>query len=99
MRAQETVTFFSNAAAGTSATFELRGGRYVLEVASTGSGGTVTLSGLGPDGTTYVAIPPSIGTALTASGAVVYDLPPGQYHVVVATLTANYVNISRVPEE
>jgi hypothetical protein len=99
MRAQETVTFLSNAAAGTSSTFELHGGRYVLECAATGSGGTLALQGKGPDGATFVTIPPSIGTALTASGAVVYDLPPGQYQVVVTTLSAIYVNVSRVPEE
>lgn len=98
MRAQESVQPFNNAAAGTSATFFLQGGRYVLEAASTGTG-TVTLNALASDGVTFVPVVPAVGSALTASGTGIYDLPPGQYNVVVATLTANYITLTRVPGE
>jgi hypothetical protein len=98
MRSQEAVNIFANAAPGTSAQFELHGGTYQLSVAATGSGGTVTLSQLGPDGATFIPCASS-STALTAAGTQLYDLPPGQYKLVVGTLTAVYAIICRVPKE
>lgn len=98
MRAQESVSIFSNAAAGTSAQFELKGGTYQLDIAATGSGGTAVLNQLGPDGVTFI---PAVGTtaALTASGTQLYDLPPGQYKLTTTTLTAIFASITRVPKE
>lgn len=96
MRAQEGVAPFVNAAPGTSAQFELRGGRYAFMFIGTGAG-TVDLKALGPDGATLV---PCGLTQITATvGYQVVDLPPGQYKVVIATFTANYVSITRVPVE
>lgn len=98
MRAQECVTPFAAAAAGTSADFELRGGNYLLILGATGIGGTVTLNAKGRDGT-YAAVT-SRETAITAAGAIHFDgLPPGQYQLVIATLTANTATIERVPIE
>lgn len=98
MRAQEGVLIFSNAAAGTSAQFELKGGTYQLGIAATGSGGTAVLNQLGPDQATFI---PCVATtaALTASGTQLYDLPPGQYKLTTTTLTAIFAVIERVPKE
>lgn len=86
---------FSNAAAGTSPQFELRGGKYALDVAATGSAGTVVLNKLGPDGVTFIPVLP-LTTALTQTGSAIYDLSPGQYTVTVATLTAIFVSITEI---
>lgn len=96
MRAQECIKPFTNAAAGTSATFELRGGKYMVAFNGTGTG-TVDVQRLGPDGVTFIACGVTQITATT--GAQTLDLPPGQYRVVIATFTANYVAIERVPGE
>lgn len=95
MHAQENVTPFSNAAAGT-AKFSLRGGRYAVVYSGTGTG-TVDLKMLGPDGTTYIACGLTQITATT--GYQVVELAPGAYEVVIATFTANYVGITRIPAE
>lgn len=95
MRGNEAVRPFANAAAGTSAAFELMGGAYVLDFVATGTG-TVDLQRLGPDGATYFAVITQI-TANGTSGSIA--LPPGQYKVVVATFTAIYVSITRIPGE
>lgn len=99
MRAQECVTPFAAAAAGTSADFELRGGNYLLLVAATGSGGTVTLNAKSANGT-YIG--PIVGreSAITATGYQHYDgLPPGIYQLVIATLSAITATVERVPTE
>lgn len=84
--------FESNVAAGTYS-FNLRGGKYWLETKSTGSG-TIDLKKLGPDGSTYTAR----ATQITATaGQQTLELPPGSYQLVVATFTANYLEISRIP--
>lgn len=90
----ESVNPFSNAAAGTSAAFRLRGGKYAVSFTGTGTG-TVDLKRLGPDGTTYIAC--GLTQITATSGQQNLDLPPGQYEVIIATFTANYVNITRIP--
>lgn len=98
MRGVDNALPFNNAAAGTSAAFTLNGGRYLLTLGATGSGGTVGLQR--NIGGTYVGVSPAFGVAaLTAAGSVVYDLPPGQYKLVITTLTANTASIDRVPGE
>lgn len=94
MHAQEVVNPFVNAAAATSAAFELKGGRYAFEFMGTGTG-TVDLKIVGPDGVTLLAC--GLTQITATAGWQVIDLPPGQYKVVIATFTANYVTISRVP--
>jgi hypothetical protein len=95
MHAQESVKVATNAAAGTY-TFELRGGRYAVEFAGTGTG-TVDVKGLGPDLTTFIPVGVTQITATT--GYQVVELPPGQYEAIIATFTANYLTLTRVPAE
>jgi hypothetical protein len=97
MRAQEAVRPFVNAAPGTSATFELKGGAYVIDFVGTGTG-TVVLNRLGPDGTTF--LPVTLPAAVTVSAvSQSFGLPQGQYNVVITTTTANSVTVARVQAE
>ena len=83
---------YSNIAATTSP-FVLRGGSYWIETKSTGSG-TLDLQKLGPDGTTYTA---RITQITATAGQQTISLPPGTYKWVIATFTANYLEITRIP--
>jgi hypothetical protein len=69
---------FSNIAA-TTAAFQLRGGKYGAAVIAS-TYGTVTLTVLGPDGTTYL----TALTAFAANGYATVDLPQGQYKIAIA---------------
>jgi hypothetical protein len=83
---------FSNISA-TTAAFSLRGGRYAVMANATGSG-TMGLQMLSPDGSTFVAV----HTAFAAvTGFATVDLPPGTYKFVLATFTAVYASICRIP--
>jgi hypothetical protein len=94
MRSPEAV-LFSNISA-TPAAFLLEGGAYVLDVVATWGGGSVTLNRLGPDGSTYLAAVTAL-TATGTSGAVA--LPKGRYQLAIATATAVYASVVRVPGE
>lgn len=83
---------FSNIAANTLA-FALLGGKYGVAAAGTFGGGSVALQILLPDGSTWV---PAF-TAFTAAGFSVIDLPPGQYRLAIATATAVYASVTRIP--
>ena len=83
----------SNVAAGTIGPFTLRGGSYWIETKSTGSG-TIDLKKLGPDGSTYTA---RITQITATAGQQTVSLPPGSYEWVIATFTANYTEITRIP--
>ena len=85
---------FSNISA-TTAAFSLLGGKYGVAGVATFGGGSVKLQTLGPDGTTWL----SVGTAtdLAAAGYAVIDLPAGQYRFTIATATAVYASIWRIP--
>jgi hypothetical protein len=77
----------------TTAAFALRGGKYAIAANATGSG-TMGLQMQGADGVTFIAV----HTAFAAvTGFVTVDLPPGQYKFVIATFTAVYASICRVP--
>lgn len=84
---------YSNVAAGTIGPFTLRGGSYWIETKSTGTG-TIDLKKLGLDGTTYTA---RITQITATAGQQTISLPPGTYEWVIATFTANYLEISRIP--
>ena len=84
---------FSNIGAVTTAPFTLRGGSYWIETKSTGSG-SIDLKKLGPDGSTYTA---RITQITATAGQQTISLPPGTYEVVIATFTANYLEITRIP--
>lgn len=72
----------------------LLGGDYGMVVSSgTFGGGSITLNALSLDGTTEVAVAP----AFTANGYLQISLPPGQYQIAVATATAVYAALSRIP--
>jgi hypothetical protein len=86
----EAVTF-SNISA-TTAAFTLRGGRYAFTVNATFGGGSVTLQTLGGDGTTWLPV-----SSQTAANSVAVDLAPGQYRIAIATATAVFVIVGRVP--
>lgn len=86
----------SNVAA-TTAAFELKGGKYAVAVVATFGGGSVKLQMLGPDSTTYLSV--ASGTDFTAAGYGTVDLPPGQYRWTIATATAVYAVVCRVPGE
>lgn len=95
MHAQESVKPFVNAAAGT-VNFELRGGRYAVEFVGTGTG-TVDVKGLGPDASTSLAV--GVTQITATSGYQVVELPPGLYSAIIATFTANFLTLTRVPAE
>lgn len=84
---------FSNIAPSTTAAFSLRGGSYWIETKSTGAG-TIDLQKLGPDQSTYTA---RITQITATAGQQTISLPPGTYRWVVATFTANYLEITRIP--
>lgn len=85
---------FSNISANTAA-FTLRGGKYAADAAATFGGGSVKLQKLLGDGTTWQSV--SSGTDFTAAGYGVIDLPPGQYRFTIATATAVFCAVTRVP--
>jgi hypothetical protein len=95
MRPGESVQPFKNTAAGTK-TFSLQGGQYMFAFVGTGTG-TVDLKMLGPDGATY--IPCGLTQITATTGQQVLFLPIGQYEVIIATFTANYVTLVRISQE
>lgn len=85
---------FQNIAATTSA-FGLIGGYYNINVTATFGGGTVKLQMLGPDGSTWQDVGSS--TTFTSAGQATVQLPPGSYRVNIATSTAVYASVARIP--
>lgn len=92
-----------NASAPTSAV-ELKGGKYLLVASATwNTSGTVGVDVLSADGVTWcpVVMYTSDGGSLiaikAANGTAVMDLAPGQYRLNIATATAVYASLTRVP--
>jgi hypothetical protein len=75
--------------AGTYGPVKLLGGRYAFTVVG-GTNGQI-LKSPGPDGSTNVAV----GTAVTAPGYTVYDLPAGSY-VITTTGTTPSASLARI---
>lgn len=93
MAATEAYTF-SNVS--TDQTFDLTiGGMYGLTAHATWGGGSATLEILAADGSTYL----TAATAISADGYATAYLPPGSYKLHIATATAVYFNICRIPLE
>jgi hypothetical protein len=86
--------FFQNVAA-TTAQFPLRGGKYGIDATATFGGGSVKFQKLLGDGVTFQSV--SSATDFTAAGYAVIDLPPGQYRFTIATATAVFAAVTRVP--
>lgn len=90
---------------GTSG-FLLDGGDYMVELLCTGTP-AMTLRKLGPDNSTFEAVALIADTAAFTTApttpvvaAGIYralKLPPGLYEIVIATSTANYVQLTRTP--
>lgn len=86
----------SNVAPGTTK-FGLSGGRYCLDTLSTGTG-TIDVKQLAGDGATYNGC--GVTTVSATSGFQTgIELPPGQYEIIIATFTANYISLTRIPGE
>lgn len=83
--------------AATTAAFKLTGGLYGVDAVGTWGGGSAKLQKLAADGSTYLSV--SSGTDFTANGYSTVNLPAGSYKIVIATATAVYVNIRRIPGE
>ncbi len=91
MRAPECKRF-SNISATTDP-FSIYGGVYDFAVIGSNFG-TVTLSVLGPDGTTYI----TAATAISANGrSGAIALAPGQYRIAISSATAVYATLTRIP--
>lgn len=87
------IDFFSNAAAGNSASFTWIGGWLAFYAEATGAG-TVLLQILSPKGT-WITIPNS--TISTTGSIVNLQLPPGQLRAVGAGFTAIYASAFSLP--
>lgn len=74
-----------------SQTFKLLGGKYQFTAVDTGSI-NVSLSVLGPDGSTYIAV---IAAGTTAWDAL--DLAPGDYEISIGTGTSLSASVIRIP--
>jgi len=84
----------SNQGAGTYP-FTLKiGGLYQFAVVATFGGGSVKIENLGPDGSTWL----SVSSAIVANGGETDNLPPGAYRFNVATATAVYARVARIPQ-
>jgi|GEM_PF-2953412 hypothetical protein len=94
MRAHESFAW-SNISA-TPAQFSLLGGTYALDAVATWGGGSVKLQRVGPDGSTLIDAATSM-TANGTSGAL--SLTPGKYQLTIATATAVYASVTRIPGE
>ena len=89
--------------AGRTGPLVLQGGLYLMEYIGTNPT-TCTLEKLGPDSSTWETVYTKLDStdapvaALTTSGSLGRAwVPPGQYRIVVATSTANYVSLTRIP--
>jgi hypothetical protein len=95
MRAVDGYNADNISSTGDQVVFPLTGGRYGITVIATFGGGSVTLERLAGDGATWV----TAATAITANGFAAVELPRGSYRFTVATATAVYVGIERIPGE
>ena len=87
---------FSNIAASTAA-FKLGGGRYGVDAVATWGGGSAKLQRLAGDGSTYLSV--SSATDFGANGYATVDLTAGVYRFTIATATAIYLQLARIPSE
>lgn len=78
----------------TDVTFRLLGGKYAVLASATWGGGSVDVTALMPDGSTYVSV---LSSVFTVNGAKIVDLPPGSYKIDITTATAVYVAVAPIP--
>jgi len=91
------LTLLSNATA-TGSPVRWPGGRGTFIVDGTFASGTVTLSVISPDGSSYVSV--GADAALTAEGVVNFDLPPTLIKAVVSggSPSALYATAAKIGE-
>ncbi len=77
----------------TQGPFELLGGKYGITCHATFGGGSVDVSILAPDGTTYIPINQTSSHTFAADGYFAIDLPPCLVEVVIATASAVYASV------
>lgn len=83
------IVLAENAGAGTTAAKILNsGGKYGLVWGATLGGGNLQLQIKTPDGNWAAC-----GSAISALGLTVFDLPAGEYRAVITTSTANYARL------
>ena len=87
---------FSNISA-TTAAFALNGGLYGVDCTATFGGGSVKLQKVLGDGSSLASV--SSSTDFSAAGFATVNLPSGNYKFVVATASAIYAEIARIPGE
>lgn len=92
----QVLTLLSNASA-TGSAVHWAGGRGQFKLAGTVGGATITLQTLGPDGSSWLGL--GTDAALTASGVVGFDCPPGQLRALVAggSPSGLYAEVASVP--
>lgn len=93
MRAVDGYNLDNGSDATDQVVFALSGGKYGITAIGTWGGGSLTLERLAGDGSTWV----TAATAITADGFVAVELPRGSYRFTIATATAVYVGIERIP--
>lgn len=104
MRAQESFGA-NNAAPGTFGPYSLEGGTYEFALDCTGTPAAAVQKQM-PNGTWVAqfgrpntATPTTfIASLVTVDKLVFQNLAPGQYRVVIATSTANFFALTRVPD-
>jgi len=91
------LSLLSNAAA-TGSAVKWPGGRGTFAVDGSFDGGTVTLSMIGPDGSSYLSI--GEDAAFTAEGVINFDLPPTWIKAVVSGGSPNalYATAEKIGE-
>jgi hypothetical protein len=83
---------FTSLGIGNTASFVLKGGRYLV-IANSGGASTFDLTALSADGATFVKVMATI----TTSGFAVVDLAPGQYRVEIGAAGTANISITSVP--
>ena len=91
------LTLLSNASA-TGSAVRWPGGRGTFMADGTFASATITLSVLGPDGSSYIAV--GTDTTLTAEGCGNFDLPPCKLKAVVSggSPSALYATVEKIGE-
>lgn len=98
-----TQTYNSGSITATTGPFTLKGGKYLFSAVASSFGTSASLAALAADGSTYVTVTATVGgttglATLTANGACLVEVPPGQYEfVLVASFTACFCQVAGIP--
>ena len=89
--------YFANGISVTTEAFKLIGGLYGVDALATWGGSSVKLQRVAGDGSTV--LPVAASTDFSANGFATVNLPAGDYKLTIATATAVYVTVQRIPGE